>query len=51
MCGIIGVIDKQRDLMDGSAIRDALSIMDERGSGEGAGYAGAPFESGEKYEE
>lgn len=39
MCGIIGVIDRQRELMDGSSIRDALSIMDERGSGEGAGYA------------
>jgi glutamate synthase domain-containing protein 1 len=25
--------------MDGSGIRDALSLMDERGSGEGAGYA------------
>jgi len=24
--------------MDGTAIRSALSMMDERGSGEGAGY-------------
>ncbi len=39
MCGIISVIDRGRDLMDGSAIRDALSVMDERGSGEGSGYA------------
>ncbi|HWQ64958.1 MAG TPA: glutamine amidotransferase family protein [Methanospirillum sp.] len=39
MCGIIGVIDKTRETMDGSAIREALAIMDERGNGEGAGYA------------
>ncbi len=39
MCGIIGVIDRKRTLMDGSSIRDALSLMNERGSGEGAGYA------------
>ncbi|MBP1927630.1 glutamate synthase domain-containing protein 1 [Methanolinea mesophila] len=38
MCGIIGVIDRGRELMDGSAIRTALARMDERGSGEGAGY-------------
>ncbi|MFA4859442.1 glutamine amidotransferase family protein [Methanoregula sp.] len=38
MCGIIGVIDRRRQLMDGSKIREALASMDERGSGEGAGY-------------
>ncbi|MEN6610581.1 MAG: glutamine amidotransferase family protein [Methanoregulaceae archaeon] len=38
MCGIIGVIDRDRQLMDGSGIKKALSLMDERGSGEGAGY-------------
>ena len=38
MCGIIGVIDRNKSLMDGSNIREALSLMDERGSGEGAGY-------------
>jgi glutamate synthase domain-containing protein 1 len=38
MCGIIGVIDRGRETMDGAAIRRALSMMDERGSGEGAGY-------------
>ena len=38
MCGIIGVIDRGREAMDGSAIRRALSMMNERGSGEGAGY-------------
>ena len=38
MCGIIGVIDRKRELMDGSSIKQALSKMDERGSGEGAGY-------------
>jgi glutamate synthase domain-containing protein 1 len=39
MCGIIGVIDRGRQRMDGTGIRAALSEMDERGSGEGAGYA------------
>ena len=39
MCGIIGVIDRSRQRMDGTGIRAALSRMDERGSGEGAGYA------------
>ncbi|MCK9298156.1 glutamine amidotransferase family protein [Methanoculleus sp. YWC-01] len=39
MCGIIGVMDKSRRTMDGSGIRQALSMMNERGSGEGAGYA------------
>lgn len=39
MCGIIGVIDRSRQRMDGTGIRSALSRMDERGSGEGAGYA------------
>ncbi|MDD1719063.1 MAG: glutamine amidotransferase family protein [Methanoregulaceae archaeon] len=38
MCGIIGVMDRARERMDGTAIRRALSMMDERGSGEGAGY-------------
>ncbi|HOB07340.1 MAG TPA: glutamine amidotransferase family protein [Methanoculleus sp.] len=39
MCGIFGVMDKRRQLMDGSGIQQALSMMNERGSGEGAGYA------------
>ena len=38
MCGIIGVIDKRRQCMDGSSIRNSLALMDERGNGEGAGY-------------
>jgi glutamate synthase domain-containing protein 1 len=38
MCGIIGVIDKRRQLMDGGKIRDSLAMMAGRGSGEGAGY-------------
>nr|WP_321497286.1 glutamine amidotransferase family protein [uncultured Methanolobus sp.] len=38
MCGIIGVIDRTMSRMDGSHIKRALSLMDERGSGEGAGY-------------
>jgi glutamate synthase domain-containing protein 1 len=39
MCGIIGVIDRQKQKMNGSGIKEALSLMNERGSGEGAGYA------------
>ena len=39
MCGIIGVIDRGRKEMDGTQIRRALAQMNERGSGEGAGYA------------
>ena len=39
MCGIIAVIDRAGCPMDGTKIRSALSMMDERGSGEGAGYA------------
>jgi glutamate synthase domain-containing protein 1 len=38
MCGIIGVMDRRRQSIDGSSIKRALSIMNERGSGEGAGY-------------
>jgi len=39
MCGIIGVLDKRRQNIDGEAIKNALSMMNERGSGQGAGYA------------
>ncbi|TAJ44945.1 class II glutamine amidotransferase [Methanofollis fontis] len=39
MCGIISVVDRAGNRMDGSKIKKALSLMDERGSGEGAGYA------------
>ena len=39
MCGIISVIDRKKNPMDGTAVREALSIMNERGNGEGAGYA------------
>ena len=39
MCGIIGVMDRGREEMDGTQIRRALAQMNERGSGEGAGYA------------
>ena len=38
MCGIIGVIDRTRERMDGASLRDALCVMDERGSGDGSGY-------------
>jgi glutamate synthase domain-containing protein 1 len=39
MCGIIGFIDKTRAKINGSSIKSALSLMNERGSGDGAGYA------------
>ena len=39
MCGIISVIDRKKNPMDGTAVREALSIMNERGNGEGSGYA------------
>jgi glutamate synthase domain-containing protein 1 len=39
MCGIISVIDRSGNTMDGTKIKHALSLMNERGSGEGAGYA------------
>ena len=39
MCGIIGFIDRTKSRMDGSSIKVALSLMNERGSGDGAGYA------------
>jgi glutamate synthase domain-containing protein 1 len=39
MCGIISVVDRARRPMDGSSIKQALALMNERGSGEGAGYA------------
>lgn len=39
MCGIIGFIDRTKSRMDGSGIKTALSLMNERGSGDGAGYA------------
>lgn len=39
MCGIISVVDRARQPMDGSSIKQALALMNERGSGEGAGYA------------
>ena len=39
MCGIIGFIDRTKSKIDGSSIKAGLSLMNERGSGDGAGYA------------
>ncbi|MBP2146166.1 glutamate synthase domain-containing protein 1 [Methanofollis sp. W23] len=39
MCGIISVVDRSGAAMNGARIKDALAMMNERGSGEGAGYA------------
>jgi len=36
----MGVMDCRRRRMDGSGVKVAMSMMNERGSGEGAGYAG-----------
>ena len=38
MRGVLGVLDKRRQSVDGEKIKEALSMMNERGSGEGAGY-------------
>jgi glutamate synthase domain-containing protein 1 len=39
MCGIIGMLNKDGKRVDGSMIATGLSLMDERGNGQGAGYA------------
>ncbi|RZN46246.1 hypothetical protein EF808_06190 [archaeon] len=39
MCGIIGMLNKDGKRIDGSLIAEGLSLMDERGNGQGAGYA------------
>ncbi len=41
MCGIISVIDRKKNPMDGSAVREALTIMNERG-GMAKGGQGMP---------
>jgi glutamate synthase domain-containing protein 1 len=39
MCGIIGMLNKDGKRIDGTRIKTGLSIMNERGNGQGAGYA------------
>jgi len=39
MCGIIGLLNKDGKRIDGRAIKRGLSIMNERGNGQGAGFA------------
>ncbi|MHC1598153.1 MAG: class II glutamine amidotransferase [Candidatus Methanofastidiosia archaeon] len=39
MCGIIGMLNKDGKRIDGSSIKKGLSLMNERGNGQGAGYA------------
>jgi len=39
MCGIIGLLNKDGKKIDGSLIKRGLSIMNERGNGQGAGFA------------
>lgn len=39
MCGIVGIINTDRRLIDGSYIREAIRIQRERGNGLGGGFA------------
>ena len=39
MCGIVGIINTDRQVMDGSHIREAIRIQRDRGNGLGGGFA------------
>lgn len=39
MCGIVGIINTDRKLIDGGYIREAIRIQKERGNGLGGGFA------------
>ena len=39
MCGIVGIINTDRQLIDGSHIREAIRIQRDRGNGLGGGFA------------
>lgn len=39
MCGIVGIINADRSLIDGSFIREAIRIQRDRGNGLGGGFA------------
>ena len=51
MCGIVGIINMDGHLLDGSFIREAIRIQRERGNGLGGGFAvyGAYPEHKDKY--
>ena len=51
MCGIVGIINTDRKLIDGSHIREAIRIQRDRGNGLGGGFAvyGAYPENKDKY--
>ncbi|MBN1931603.1 MAG: glutamine amidotransferase family protein [Desulfobacterales bacterium] len=51
MCGIVGIINTDRKLIDGNYIREAIRIQRERGNGLGGGFAvyGAYPENKDKY--
>lgn len=51
MCGIVGIINTDGQLLDGSHIREAIRIQRERGNGLGGGFAvyGAYPEHKDKY--
>lgn len=39
MCGIVGIINTDKKIIDGSRIREAIRIQKERGNGLGGGFA------------
>jgi len=39
MCGIVGIINTDKNLIDGSSIREAIRIQKDRGNGLGGGFA------------
>lgn len=51
MCGIVGIINTDKSLIDGGAIKEAIRIQNERGNGLGGGFAvyGAYPEHQDKY--
>jgi glutamate synthase domain-containing protein 1 len=39
VCGIVGIINTDKELIDGSHIREAIRIQHDRGNGLGGGFA------------
>ena len=48
MCGIVGIINTDRTKIDGSYIREAIRIQNERGNGLGGGFAAYGIYPGHK---
>ncbi|MCK9274273.1 MAG: glutamine amidotransferase family protein [Syntrophales bacterium] len=51
MCGIVGIVNTDRKMIDGSYIKEAIRIQKDRGNGLGGGFAvyGAYPENKDKY--